>query len=104
MIETIAALGAAKIAAYGVTSIVAFAIAFLMKRTPNDKIYGWVEGKSHSLGKLLTLTASKKSKLWNMTIEAWFIDLFRNTVLAFLNGFIRGLKSDNPEIENSKPT
>jgi hypothetical protein len=104
MFETIAAMGAAKIVTYVIGSVIAFILAFLMKSTPNDKIYGWVEEKSHSLGKLLTLTASKKSKLWNLTIEAWLIDLFRNTVLAFLNGFIRGLKSDNKESGNSKPT
>ena len=96
MIEIITAWGAAKIATYVGGSVAAFLVAWFLKRMPNEQIYTFVEEKAHTLGKWMTLTASKKSKLWNATIESWVIDLLNNTVMAFMNGLIRGLKSDNP--------
>ena len=34
------------------------------------------------------------AKIWNQTIEPYFVDLLNNTVKAALDGFIDGLKSD----------
>lgn len=95
MIEMITAWGIAKVATYAGGSIAAAVLLWIFKRIPNEKIYSAVESFFHGLGKWLTLTASKKSKLWNRIIEPWFIDLLQNTVAAALNGFIRGLRSDD---------
>ena len=35
------------------------------------------------------------SKIWNKTIEPYFIDLIDNLVGGALRGLIKGLKSDN---------
>ena len=34
-------------------------------------------------------------KLWNKTIEPYFIDLIDNVVGGALRGFVKGLRSDN---------
>tara|TARA_Y100001938_G_C8082526_1_gene430005 strand:+ start:1171 stop:1449 length:279 start_codon:yes stop_codon:yes gene_type:complete len=71
---------------------------WLLKRIPNEDIYSWVETGSYWLGTVVTLGAAKwkyTKKLWNATIEPYFVDLIENTVGAAVNGFIKGLKSDN---------
>ena len=71
---------------------------WLLKRIPNDKIYDTVENCAYGLGSLLTLRLAKwklTKKLWNATIEPYFIDLVDNTIGAFVNGFISGLRSDD---------
>ena len=73
-------------------------VLWLLKRVPNDKIYDVGENCAHGLGSLLTLRLSKMKwtkDLWNATIEPWFVDLIDNTVGAFVNGFISGLRSDD---------
>ena len=71
---------------------------WLLKRIPNDKIYDTVENCAFGLGSLLTLRLSKMKwtkELWNITIEPYFVDLIDNTIGAFVNGFINGLRSDD---------
>ena len=73
-------------------------VLWLLKRKPNDKIYDVVENASFALGSLLTLRLSKMKwtkDLWNATIEPYFVDLIDNTVGAFVQGFINGLRSDD---------
>tara|TARA_R100000808_G_C2136095_1_gene144426 strand:- start:944 stop:1222 length:279 start_codon:yes stop_codon:yes gene_type:complete len=71
---------------------------WLLKRIPNEDIYSWVETGSYWAGTMMTLGLAKwrlTRKLWNATIEPYFVDLVNNTVGAAVNGFIKGLKSDN---------
>ena len=73
-------------------------LLFVLKKVPNEKIYGAVSGLFSGLGKTLTLGLSKwkfSKGVWNNTIEPWFIDLIDNTVGAAVKGFISGLRSDN---------
>ena len=70
---------------------------WLLKRIPNEDIYSWVETGSYWAGSVMTLGLGKWSltkKLWNKTVEPWFIDLVDNTVGAAVKGFIKGLRSD----------
>ena len=71
---------------------------WLLKKIPNAKLYDFVENASYNLGSILTLGLSKwklTRKLWNSTIEPYFIDLVDNTIGAFVQGFISGLRSDD---------
>ena len=73
-------------------------VLWLLKKIPNNKIYDTVENCSFTLGSLLTLRLSKMKwtkDLWNATIEPWFVDLIDNTIGAFVQGFINGLRSDD---------
>ena len=70
---------------------------WLLKRIPNKDIYSWVETGGYWAGSALTLGLGKWSftkKLWNKTIEPYFIDLIDNTAGAAVKGFIKGLRSD----------
>ena len=72
-------------------------ILWVLKKVPNDKIYGTVEKFFKGLGVAMTLGLGKfklTKKYWNSTIEPWVIDLVDNTIGAAIKGFISGLRSD----------
>ena len=74
----------------------ALALWFL-KKIPNEDLYSWVETGAYWAGSFTTLGLGKwklTKKLWNSTVEPWFIDLVDNTVGAAVKGFIEGLRSD----------
>ena len=71
---------------------------WVLKKIPNDKICAAVEGSFEKLGILMTAGLTKfwsTKKLWNKTIEPYFIDLVDNIVGGALRGLIKGLRSDN---------
>ena len=71
---------------------------WVLKKIPNTKIYDTVRTVCYTAGTVMTLGLAKWSwskKIWNQTVEPYFIDLLENTVGAAINGFIDGLKSDN---------
>ena len=73
-------------------------VLYLLKRIKNATIKGAVKKLFYGLGVTVTLGAAKwkfTAKLWNVTIEAYFIDLIDNIIVGALEGFIEGLKSDN---------
>ena len=73
-------------------------VLWVLKKIPNEHICGVVETGFESVGKVMTLGLGKwkmTKKLWNSTIEPWFIDLVDNSVGAAVRGFIKGLRSDN---------
>ena len=70
---------------------------WLLKRIPNEDLYSWVKTGSYWAGSALTLGLGKwgwTKKLWNKTVEPYFIDLIDNTAGAAVDGFIEGLRSD----------
>jgi hypothetical protein len=70
---------------------------WLLKKIPNEDICSWVETGSYWVGSAMTLGLGKwklTKKLWNATIEPYFIDLIDNTVGSAVKGFINGLRSD----------
>ena len=72
-------------------------VLWVLKKVPNEHICGVIETTFESLGKVMTLGLAKwkfSAKIWNQTIEPYFVDLLNNTVKAALDGFIDGLKSD----------
>ena len=71
---------------------------WILKRIPNEDLYSWVETGAYWAGSIMTLGLAKfkfSKKIWNSTIEPYFVDLVENTMGAAINGFIKGLKSDN---------
>jgi hypothetical protein len=72
-------------------------VLWILKKIPNKTICSKVEGLFYGLGKTLTLGMSKwnlTKKLWNKTIEPYFIDLIDNIVGSAVRGFIKGLRVD----------
>ena len=70
---------------------------WVLKKIPNDKICSVVEGFFEKIGIVMTAGLTKfwaTKKIWNKTVEPYFIDLLSNTVEAGVEGFIEGLRSD----------
>ena len=74
------------------------AVLWVLRQIPNEDIYSWVKTGAYWAGSILTLRLGKWSltkKIWNKTVEPYFIDLVDNTVGAAVEGFISGLRSDD---------
>ena len=74
------------------------AVMWILKKIPNDKICSVVEGMFEKVGVLMTAGLTKWSftkKIWNKTIEPYFIDLIDNVFGSAVKGLIKGLRSDN---------
>ena len=72
-------------------------VLWVLKKVPNEHICSVVETSFETLGKAMTLGLGKWSitkKVWNSTIEPWFIDLIDNFAGGAVRGFVRGLRSD----------
>ena len=73
-------------------------MVWILKKIPNDKICSVVEGMFEKVGVLMTAGLTKWSftkKIWNKTIEPYFIDLIDNVFGSAVKGLIKGLRSDN---------
>ena len=73
-------------------------VLWVLKKVPNDSICSVIETTFESIGKIMTLGLGKWSvtkKVWNSTIEPWFVDLVDNVFGSMVRGFIKGLRSDN---------
>tara|TARA_R110002020_G_scaffold64526_2_gene171245 strand:- start:95 stop:376 length:282 start_codon:yes stop_codon:yes gene_type:complete len=71
---------------------------WVLKKIPNEDLYAWVESCTYIAGVTLTLGLAKwklTKKIWNSTIEPYFVDLIENTVGAAVKGLLDGLRSDN---------
>ena len=72
-------------------------VLWVLKKVPNEHLCSIVETTFESLGSAMTLGLGKwkiTKKVWNSTIEPWFIDLVDNIVGGAIRGFIKGLRSD----------
>ena len=73
-------------------------VLWVLKKIPNEHICSVIETACESLGRVMTLGLNKWSmtkKVWNKTIETWFIDLVDNIFGSMIRGFIKGLRSDD---------
>ena len=73
-------------------------VLWVLKKVPNEHICSVIETACESVGKVMTLGLGKWSvtkKVWNKTVEPWFVDLVDNVFGSMIRGFIKGLRSDN---------
>ena len=74
------------------------AVMWILKKIPNKDICYFVETSFEKLGVLMTAGLTKwkfTRKIWNKTIEPYFIDLVDNIFGSAIRGLIKGLRSDN---------
>ena len=72
-------------------------VLWVLKKVPNEHICSVVETTFESIGKAMTRGLGKwklTKKVWNSTIEPWFIDLVDNFAGGAVRGLIKGLRSD----------
>ena len=73
-------------------------VLWVLKKIPNESICSVIETAFESLGRIMTLGLTKwkiTKKVWNSTIEPWFIDIIDNIFGSIIRGFIKGLRSDD---------
>ena len=73
-------------------------VLWVLKKIPNEHICSVIETACESVGRVMTLGLSKWSitkKVWNKTVEPWFVDLVDNVFGSIIRGFIKGLRSDD---------
>ena len=80
--------------------IITLVVVYLLKLIPNEKLQVASEKIMYGLGVAVTLGMSKIKLtwfkvLWQKTIEAYVVDLINNVIVHGIQGFIRGLRSDN---------
>jgi len=95
MIALITTYATTQAAMWAGGSILAFVLAWIFKKIPNEKISKNVEKFFYGLGVAVTLGASKKLKIYNKTVEPFLVDLIDNVIGSAVRGFIKGLRSDN---------
>ncbi len=80
-----------------IIAIITPIILIVMKKIPNEKIKAKVGAIGYGIGITCTIGLAKwkwSAGLWNKIIEAYFIDLIDNTIVCFVENFIKGLRSD----------
>ena len=74
------------------------AVMFVLKKIPNEKICSVIEGLFCKMGTVMTAGLTKwkpTRKIWNKTVEPYFVDLIDNIFGSAVRGLIKGLRSDN---------
>ena len=74
------------------------AVMFVLKKIPNDTICSVIEGLFCKMGTVMTAGLTKwkpTRKIWNKTVEPYFVDLIDNIFGSAVRGLIKGLRSDN---------
>ena len=74
------------------------AVMWILKKIHNEKICSVVEGLFCKMGTVMTAGLTKwkpTRKIWNKTVEPYFVDLIDNVFGSAVRGLIKGLRSDN---------
>jgi len=97
-VASLTALVTTKVATYAGMGLSGAAVAFALKKIPNKTIKAKFGSWMYSLGVVCTLGLGKwkwTKKVWNKTIEPYFIDAIDNIVVTGISKFVDGLRSDN---------
>ena len=98
MLASLTAFATSKVAAYAGMGVAGVVTAFVLKKIPNRTIKAKFGSFMYSLGVLCTLGLGKwkwTKKVWNKTIEPYFVDAIDNILVTGISKFVDGLRSDN---------
>ena len=98
MLEWLVAKAGVEATQYAAGGLAAAGLAWAFKKIPNAQIKAKVGLLTYGAGVACTLGLGKykfTKKLWNKTMEPYFIDFMDNVFAHGINEFIRGLRSDN---------
>ena len=98
MLEWLVAKAGVEATQYAAGGLVAVGLAWAFKIIPNEKIKAKAGLVMYGAGVACTLGLAKykfTKKVWNKTMEPYFIDFMDNVFAHGINEFIRGLRSDN---------
>jgi len=98
MLATLTALATKQVAVYAGMGVAGVVTAFVLKKIPNRTIKAKFGSFMYGLGVLCTLGMGKwkwTKKVWNKTIEPYFVDAIDNILVTGISKFVDGLRSDN---------
>ena len=98
MLASLTAFATSKVAAYAGMGVAGMATAFILKKIPNKTIKAKFGSWMYNLGVVCTLGMGKwkwTKKVWNKTIEPYFVDAIDNILVTGISKFVDGLRSDN---------
>ena len=98
MLSALTALATKKVAVYAGMGVAGMATAFVLKKIPNKTIKAKFGSWMYNLGVVCTLGMGKwkgTKKVWNKTIEPYFVDAIDNILVTGISKFVDGLRSDN---------
>ena len=98
MLASLTAFATTKVAAYAGMGVAGVVTAFVLKKIPNKTIKAKFGSWMYSLGVICTLGMGKwkwTKKVWNKTIEPYFVDAIDNILVTGISKFVEGLRSDN---------
>ena len=98
MLASLTALATKQVAVYAGMGVAGVVTAFVLKKIPNKTIKAKFGSWMYSLGVLCTLGLGKwkwTKKVWNKTIEPYFVDAIDNILVTGISKFVDGLRSDN---------
>tara|TARA_R110002110_G_scaffold175325_1_gene378828 strand:- start:3755 stop:4054 length:300 start_codon:yes stop_codon:yes gene_type:complete len=98
MLATLTALATKQVAVYAGMGVAGVVTAFVLKKIPNATIKAKFGSWMYNLGVLCTLGMGKwkwTKKVWNKTIEPYFVDAIDNILVTGIAKFVDGLRSDN---------
>ena len=79
-------------------SVSVVAVAWILKKIPNNVIKAKMGVFMYGLGVTCTLGLAKwkwTKGIWTKTLEPWVVDAIDNIIANGINEFVRGLRSDN---------
>ena len=79
-----------------VGSVGSVILGWILGKIPTGKWAKQIGNLGEKNGHAVTVFCQKKIPLWNKVIEPVFLDTI-NVILAYIAGFIRGLKLDNSD-------
>ena len=98
MLASLTAFATSKAAAYAGMGVAGCATAWVLKKIPNSTIKAKFGSWMYNLGVVCTLGMVKwkwTKKVWNKTIEPYFIDAIDIILVTGISKFVDGLRSDN---------
>ena len=98
MLATLTALATKQVAVYAGMGVAGGAVAFALKKVPNDVLKAKFGLVCYKAGMVCTLGLAKwkwTKSVWNKVIEPWVVDAIDNIVANGISEFVRGLRSDN---------
>ena len=98
MLEWLVAKAGVEATQYAAGGLAAAGLAWAFKKIPNAQIKAKIGLLTYGACVACTLGLAKykfTKKVWNKTVEPYFIDFMDNVFAHGLNEFIRGLRSAN---------
>ena len=83
---------------YAGMGLAGIAVAWGLKRIPNDALKAKFGALMYGAGVTCTLGLAKwkfTKRVWNKVVEPWIVDAVDNILVTGISKFVEGLRSDN---------